>query len=247
MGRFSKPYNGIYILGGHMSHREHPDIKYMERLMQSLQKAGFIFLNFQDAVRMIDNKVNPDKPYVAFSFDDGFAECANTICPVLERYGVNGMFFVNPGFIDGDEDYIRWFTNVVMHNPGKKPMSWDTLSEIMKRGHIIGAHTVDHRMININDVSELGHQIVDCKTIIEEKLGCTCEYFAWPYGTFEDANDKALEIATQTYKYIFSLTDYKHYYSMNGKVINRRHFEPYWPVAHTLYFLCKEKYYENEM
>ncbi len=245
MGKFSKPHKGIYLLGGHMSHRETPDVKYMERLMQALDQAGFFFLKFQDAVNMIVNKVNTDRPYVAFSFDDGFSECADTICPVLEKYGINGMFFVNPGFIDGDKDYIHWFTNGAMHNPGKTPMSWDTLAELIKRGHLVGAHTIDHYNINVDDISELKHQIVDCRSIIEKRLGITCDYFAWPYGQFSDANDNALEIALQTYKYVFSLTDYRHYFSVNGKVINRRHFEPFWPVTHTLYFLGKAKEYED--
>ena len=90
---------------------------------------------------------------------------------------------------------------------------------------------------------ELEHQIGDCKKVIEERLGSRCEYFAFPYGRLEHANPKSIEIACKHYKYVFSQSDYKHYYSFDGRVINRRHFEPFWPVNHVRYFLsCKKTY-----
>lgn len=226
-----------------MSHRVFPKKDYMEHVMRSLSDAGFHFLKFEDAVKMIDAKIQPDKPYVAFSFDDGFSECADTICPVLEDYGVNAMFFVNPGFIEGDDNYIYNFTNNVMNNPGKTPMSWDTLSNLIKRGHLVGAHTIDHYMINTNDIKELTHQIVDCKIIIENKLSIKCDCFAWPFGRFDHTNTKAIEIACNTYSHVFSLTDHNHYFSFDGNVMNRRHFEPFWPIKHIMYFLCQKKHY----
>ena len=243
MGSFAKPHKGIYILGGHMSHMVNPSVNYMEELMCRLKKAGFCFIRFEKAVELIEKRCEPDKPYVAFSFDDGFSECYGTICPVLESYGINGMFFVNPGFIDGDEDYVYHFTNVVMHNPGKRPMSWSVLLELLSRGHLIGAHTIDHYMTNSNNTEELTHQIVDCKKIIDEKLGIDCQYFAWPFGRLDDTSMKAVDLACNTYKYVFSLTNHRKYFSFNEKVINRRHFEPFWPFRHVMYFLCQSKSY----
>ncbi len=153
------------------------------------------------------------------------------------------MFFINPGFVTGDEGYIKNFTEHVVLTPGKRPMNWEQIADLQRRGHIIGAHTMDHYMINDSDLTKLDYQIGFCKSVIEQKLKVPCDYFAFPYGRLEHANPAAIEIATRYYKYVFSQSDYKHYFSFGGKVINRRHFEPFWPVNHVRYFLSSRKTY----
>jgi peptidoglycan/xylan/chitin deacetylase (PgdA/CDA1 family) len=201
------------------------------------------FIRIEDAVDMIIKKANTDRPLVAFTFDDGFAECKNTICPVLEKYGINGLFFINPNYASGNNDYIENFdTNIVM-SPGKQPLRWNDLREMHDRGHLIGAHTMNHYMINDGNEETLEYEIGECKKIIEKEIGAPCEYFAFPYGKIEHADSKSIDIACRYYKYVFSQSDYKHYFSFNGKVINRRHFEPFWPVKHVYYFLSCHKSY----
>lgn len=127
--------------------------------------------------------------------------------------------------------------------PDKRPMRWNQICELSKRGHIIGAHTMDHYMVNSDYKQILEYQINTCKGVIENHTDVPCDYFAFPYGKLSQANDLAISIACQKYKYVFSQSDYKHYYSFSGKVINRRHFEPFWPIAHVKYFLsCKKTY-----
>ena len=127
--------------------------------------------------------------------------------------------------------------------PNKMPMRWYHLEELAKRGHIIGAHTMDHYMVNSTNETILKYQIETCKGIIENKLGKPCEYFAFPYGKLTQANEISINIAANKYKFVFSQSDYKNYFSFDGKVINRRHFEPFWPKKHVFYFLsCNKKY-----
>lgn len=242
LGCFSKPSNSIHILNGHVVHRLCPNIELFRSMMIELSKS-VRFIRIEEAVQLIMNNEIPKEPLVAFTFDDGFEECATMIAPVLEEFGINGMFFVNPGFIDGDKEYVENFTNNIVLTPNKKAMTWQQVSDLHKRGHIIGAHTIDHYMINCNDESELFHQIVDCKKILEDKLQYECLYFAYPFGRLDHANKLSIDIACKHYKYVFSQSDYKHYFSYGGKVINRRHFEPFWPVSHVYYFLSKNKSY----
>lgn len=249
VGRISAPQPGIHILNGHMvdwNHDVDSDGARFSKLLESLHKACD-FVNFEDAVRMVENHTKVSRPMVAFTFDDGWRDCYTQIAPQLEKYGVNAMFFINPNFADaaGNNDvaYIENFTVNTTKSPGKHPMSWNQMKELQQRGFLIGAHTLDHYCINDDNVEELEHQIGDCKKVIEERLGSRCEYFAFPYGRLEHANPKSIEIACKHYKYVFSQSDYKHYYSFDGRVINRRHFEPFWPVNHVRYFLsCKKTY-----
>ena len=242
-GTFCKPSPYVHILNGHMVDRLHDNdidgLSFAKQLYGLKKYCDFV--NIEQAVQMIREVVKVSRPTVAFTFDDGWRDCYTQIAPVLERYGVNAMFFINPNFADaadyGDEEYIENFTVNTTKSPGKRPMTWSQIKELQQRGFLIGAHTLDHYCINDNDIAELEHQIGDCKKVIEEKLGVPCDYFAFPYGRLEHANLKSIEIACKQYKYVFSQSDHKHFFSYDGLVINRRHFEPFWPVNHVKFFL----------
>lgn len=241
LGAFSHPANGIHILNGHRTLNEKEPETFRLMLKALHQRVNFI--KVEDAVQMIMNHEQPDKPLVAFTFDDGFTECYDYFAPALEEYGVNALFFVNPNYVEGNQEYIDNFNNHIVMTPNKKPMRWEQLRDLSARGHIIGAHTIDHYMINTDEEETLRHQICDCKKVIETNIGKTCDYFAFPYGKLTHANKTSIDIACQQYKYVFSQSDYKHYFSFDNRVINRRHFEPFWPHRHVFYFLSCNKTY----
>lgn len=241
LGAFSKPAKGIHILNGHrIQNEKEPDtfVKLLANLSRSVT-----FIKIEDAVQMILNHQRSDSPLVAFTFDDGFMECYDYFAPALEQYGINAMFFVNPNYVEADDEYITNFNTNIVDTPGKRPMRWEHLKTLSDKGHVIGAHTMDHFMINSEDEEVLRYQIESCKSIIEDQIQKPCDYFAFPYGKLSQANKKSIKIACAKYKYVFSQSDYKNYFSFDAKVINRRHFEPFWPINHVKYFLsCNKKY-----
>lgn len=249
LGIFTHPAPSVHILNGHMITRMAGSGSYSDKerfeylLLQLRQECDLV--RFEHAIDMISNRVIPSKPTVAFSFDDGFEDCYTCIAPALESLGINAMFFINPNFAqardDDNRNYIQRFTVEYTKSPGKRPMSWAQIVDLHKRGFLIGAHTMDHSLVSECSEIELRHQIEDCKSEIEKHIKTTCEYFAWPYGKITDASQEAVNIACATYRYVFSQSDYKKYFSFDGKVINRRHFEPWWPINHVRYFLsCKK-------
>lgn len=248
-GQFKQPSSYVHILNGHMvdwHHDNDADGMRFSKQLKALHECCD-FVNFEDAVQMIVRHESVDRPTIAFSFDDGWRDCYTQIAPQLEKFGVNAMFFINPNFADAaennDEDYIRNFTEDTTKSPGKLPMTWVQMKDLLRRGFLIGAHTMDHYCINDDNIEELEHQIGDCKKAIEERLDTPCDYFAFPYGRLEHANPASIDIACKYYKYVFSQSDYKNFFSFDGKVINRRHFEPFWPVSHVNYFIsCNKKY-----
>lgn len=246
VGLFVRPSSYIHILNGHMVDWHHDNDIDGERFAKQLAELHRYcdFVNIEDAVRMIVDREKVSRPTIAFTFDDGWRDCYTQIAPQLEKYGVNAMFFINPHLVDAasnnDIAYIENFTVNTTKSPGKHPMTWEQIKDLQKRGFLFGAHTLDHYCINDDNLGELEYQIGDCRTAIEEMLGGACEYFAFPYGRLDHANPKSIEIACRHYKYVFSQSDHKHFFSYNGSVINRRHFEPFWPVNHVLYFIsCK--------
>lgn len=241
LGTFSTPQPGIHILNGHRIEKS-GDADAFRKMLTELSKT-VTFIRIEDAVRMIIERQCPSKPLVAFTFDDGFMDNYDVFAPILEEFGTNALFFINPNYVEGNEEYIQNFDDNVVMTPDKRPMRWNHICELSKRGHIIGAHTMDHYMVNSDNKQILEYQINTCKEVIENNTGVPCDYFAFPYGKLTQANDLSISIACQKYKYVFSQSDYKHYYSFSGKVINRRHFEPFWSIAHVKYFLsCKKTY-----
>ena len=242
LGSFSKPQPGVHILNGHRILNE-AEPETFRALLQELSRY-VRFINFEDAVQKIAQHEQPAEPLVAFTFDDGFTECYDYFCPVLEEFGVNACLFISPNYVEGDDKYIENFNEHIVLTHHKHPMRWSQLKELANHGHIIGAHTMDHYMINTSDEEVLRNQICTCKHIIEEQTGQPCRYFAFPYGKLSEANEKSIEIACSCYPYVFSQSDYKHYFSFSGKVINRRHFEPFWPKRHLFCFLSCKKNFE---
>lgn len=247
LGTFFKPAPYVYILNGHMVDRDHDNDEDGRRFANHLAELHKYcdFVNFQEALDMILKRKKVNRCTVAFTFDDGWRDCYTQIAPQLKKYGVNAMFFINPNFVDAaeknDTDYIENFTVNTTKSPGKHPMTWVQIKDLQKRGFLFGAHTLDHYCINDDNIEELEHQIGDCRKAMEERLGSPCDFFAFPYGRLEHANPISIDIACRHYKYVFSQSDYKHYFSFAGKVINRRHFEPYMPVKFDYFFLSHKR------
>lgn len=252
MGAGAKPSCSIHILNGHTLSKLSKEgydssdaAAYGRLLCQLARECDFITL--PEAVSMIEEHAVVARPKVAFTFDDGFLECYDYIAPLLEKYGTRGAFFINPNFAtaadNGDETYIAEFTNHSTLSPGRRPMTWVQIQDLARRGHTIGAHTMNHTRLNSSDIQALTREVVDCRPIIEEKLGAPCEYFAWTYGRLEDISETMVGIACSTYKYVFSQGDHRNYHSFDGRVINRRHAEPWWPLSHVNFFLKHQRNY----
>lgn len=243
LANFSSPKNGIHILNAHFIAKFSERSEIFFELIDALSKE-VDFINIQEASNLILNKsFNINDKLVAFTFDDGFEECYTKIKPTLDYFDIKAAFFVNPNFIEGDKTYIENFINNVVYLDGYKlPMSWEQLSILKKEGHIIGAHTMDHLSLNISKTDILEYQILECKRSIENHLGGTCDYFAYPYGKLDDISENAIALASNNFKFNFTQSNHKKYFSFNEQFINRRHFEGNWPVGHLKYFLGKKTF-----
>lgn len=242
-GYFKRPSSGIHIINAHFVSpfisNENGSIVFEKFLKHLARYCKFISL--QEATNLIVNRRFPEKDcMVAFTFDDGFEECYTIIAPILEKYNVRGAFFINANYIGSNEKYQRGFNNRILTFE-KYPMNWDQIKDLHRRGHIIGSHTLDH--LNMADLSndEIDYQLKTNKQIIENKLNCDCEYFAWTYGQMKHFPDNALKITKKYHKFIFSATNFTKYFSMDGFVLNRRHIEPFWQKSHIYYFLSFKK------
>lgn len=244
-GRLQSVGGGVHLLNGHFISRNNPSAEAFYELLHRLSKHCDL-VNADQAISLVaSGKASSRDKLVAFTFDDGFEECFTMIAPILENFGIRGLFFVNPNFIDGNSAYQKHFTEQIVKTPNKRPMGWEQIIALSKQGHFIGSHTLDHTCLNITDQVVLEQQIGAAKRTIEQRIGLNCPYFAFPFGKLTDVSSQAIAIAKHYHPYLFlqDPTNYSQYLSFDGQVINRRHFEGNWPLAHVKYFLGKEKKY----
>ncbi len=241
-GAISSPKNGVHVINSHYIADNNTNADVFFKQLEAISNQ-VTFIGIEEAVSLIQKKEKPNQPLVTFTYDDGFEECYTKINPVLKAFNISAAFFINPNFIDGDENYNKQFLDRTK-TENKKPMTWQQINNLINDGHIIGSHTMDHLDLGTNlTQDQLEYQLGYSKKYIEEKTSNKCNMFAFPYGQEQHLKREALEVAKKYYQYIFSGTDYKNYYSFNKAVINRRHCEPNWPISHFKYFLNINKKY----
>lgn len=241
----SKPKNGIYILNGHYTSCQElcGKNKFSQQLNQLKNKYDFI--DFEQAVNLIISKDNNalNERLIAFTFDDGFSDCYTEIAPELNKFNVNACFFINSAFIDSTLQYQEEFILNRVKSPKKNPMTWEEIKELDHAGFVIGNHSNDHFRLSELTYDDFFYQVMSSHNKIEEMLNKECKYFAWPFGKMSDIRLDQIDELNKIYKCVFSSDNYEKYFSVDDKVMNRRHVEPFWPESHVKYFLSKGKSY----
>lgn len=160
------------------------------RHMQKLISDGFLPISLNQALeRAFFQEEIPDKS-VVITLDDGYEDNYTNAFPILEEYSIPASIFLTTGYLNGHNDWMD-------HSdcPKHPIMNWDQIKEMSRHGINFGAHTVTHPRLTELENHRVRSEIEDSKKEIEDKLGETCDHFAYPYGLF---NDKISRIVKET-------------------------------------------------
>jgi peptidoglycan/xylan/chitin deacetylase (PgdA/CDA1 family) len=147
-----------------------------------------------------------DRPAVLLTFDDGFVSNHDVAAPMLEEFGMRGVFFVTPAFSLADDRASRAFYETTLHGkPGwyERAMTPREIRALADRGHTIGNHTFSHVRFSRTPETEYRHEILDAAALIESWIGREVETFAWPYA-WHAITPAALRLAADRHRYCFS-------------------------------------------
>ncbi|MDQ6856218.1 MAG: polysaccharide deacetylase family protein [Candidatus Dormibacteraeota bacterium] len=111
----------------------------------------------------------PTRP-VVLTFDDGYADFATAVQPVMSRYGFVATDFVVSGFINRP-----------------RYMTAGQIQLMESRGMVIGAHTVHHVDLATVPVATARDEVLNSKSALERLLRHPVLDFAYPYGGFNSA------------------------------------------------------------
>jgi peptidoglycan/xylan/chitin deacetylase (PgdA/CDA1 family) len=124
---------------------------------------------------------------VGLTFDDGYADFADTAVPALLRYGFTATVFVVSARIGS---YNAWD-----EGPRKPLMTAEQLRSVDRAGMQVSAHGRYHLSLPSLDDDELGAEVEGCRTELEDVLGRAVTGFAYPYGHVTDRETRAVRAA----------------------------------------------------
>lgn len=116
---------------------------------------------------------------VLITFDDAFADFAETAVPILASHGLSALMFVPTRKLGGLED---WYTAPPTNRP---LMSREQVVALSVQGMEFGAHGRTHCPLTSVIGHERTYEIVGSKIDLAELLGASPSSFAAPYGAVD--------------------------------------------------------------
>lgn len=173
------------------------------------------FLTPEQFYRFIQGKYHISGAKLLITFDDGFKSNRLVAEKILGPLGIKGIFFVTTEFIGQPDRTVQreFIKNQIFDGdisdseilPEMEPMTWDDLEYLLAQGHVIGAHTCNHkRLSTMQSQKDLHYEIIESGNILEKKMGVNIDCFAYPFGDIDSISSDAMDLIKQRYEYCFS-------------------------------------------
>lgn len=146
--------------------------------MKYLKDNGYTTLTLAEAYAFFkEDKPVPQKS-VVLTFDDGYVDNYNNAFPVLKEFGLKGTVFMITDLVDKYAGYLNS----------------EQLKEMDKYGFDVESHTVNHDPpLNELSYEKQYETLKNSKDFLEKTLNKKVEFFAYPYGKWNQNSIKALQ------------------------------------------------------
>ena len=162
------------------------------RLQLDWLAENFDLVSLSEAQRRLRD--GSDKPSVAITFDDGYADNCDTAIPLLLRRNVPFTYFVSTRIV---EEQLA-FPHDLEAGVRLKPNSVPEIRAMAEAGVEIGAHTRTHvDMGRSTDLDWIREELVGSIEDIRHWTGKPPRYFAFPFGQPHQLTPEACEAAYQ--------------------------------------------------
>jgi peptidoglycan/xylan/chitin deacetylase (PgdA/CDA1 family) len=142
----------------------------LDQQLSYIAQNGYQTISLNDLSDSLENHAPLPPKSVILTFDDGYRDFYTTAFPLLKKYNLRAVSF-----------YVVDYFNF----PGY--MNWDMVREIHKSGLVdVESHTLGHLMLTNLQPDQAKNEIFESKRILEEQLQKKVNYFAYPYGDFND-------------------------------------------------------------
>lgn len=155
--------------------------------LKYLKDNNYEVITFRDLDKISwRNRFDNNKKYIILTFDDGYVDNYELAFPILKEFGFKATIFLM-----ASSNCNEW--DIRDSNEKEFPlMTKEMIKEMQDYGIEFGAHTFNHPKINKISNEEIEMQVIECKKVLEDKIGKDIITFAYPYGIL---NDYAKEMA----------------------------------------------------
>jgi peptidoglycan/xylan/chitin deacetylase (PgdA/CDA1 family) len=161
-----------------------------ERQMRAIKTLSYHVVELDEIMAALDGKAVLPEKSIAITFDDGFRDTLENAEPVLRSLGYAATFFLVSRLMGGTN---AWMVGEKYSRADL--MSWTDARELSRQGFTIGSHSRTHRSLNQLRDAEINDEVEGSKRDLEDKLGTTVRYFAYPYGHLDNRSRNAVERA----------------------------------------------------
>lgn len=117
---------------------------------------------------------------VLITFDDGYADFAANVLPVLRQYGFPAMLFMPTGKVGMTADWDAW-------TGASLPLTdWDGLKRLRDAGIVFGSHSVSHRHLTGLSPREIAEELWNSRMRLSQELDVTIDAIAYPSGNHDE-------------------------------------------------------------
>ncbi len=120
---------------------------------------------------------------IALTFDDGFANFAVEVAPLLRAHRLPATLFVVSGHVGRDNQWADATRGAV---PVMPLLDWDALGAVAEDGVEIGAHTRSHPHLSRLPSAAIEDEVCGGQEDIAARTGRRPTSFAYPYGDHSD-------------------------------------------------------------
>jgi peptidoglycan/xylan/chitin deacetylase (PgdA/CDA1 family) len=161
--------------------------------MKFLCDDSYHVIGLNDFLAALQSGMSLPPQSVVLTFDDGFQDTFDYACPVLKQFGYPATFFLVTGLVGKFND---WMGNTPPKNA--RLMGWSEAQHLLADGHCLGSHTVTHPVLPEIDPDVVKVEVEESKRELENRLGVSIQFFAYPYGRLNSFTKESVRLAGYT-------------------------------------------------
>jgi len=150
-----------------------------ETEMKYIKDSGYTTLTLKELYDYFENKVPVPEKSIVITLDDGYEDNYTEAFPILKKYDLKATIFV--------------VTSTIDKNPNC--LTSEQLKELDKTGIEIESHTLTHRDLDSLSYNDQYKELNDSKSFLENLLGRSIDYLAYPTGKYNENTVKAAKAA----------------------------------------------------
>jgi len=169
------------------------------RQVQFLQR-HYRIVSLSEAIELLKSG-RVERPTIVLTFDDGYADNFVSLRAVADETRIPLTLFIATRPVEQHKEFQH---DVEFGIHGALPLTWPQI-HYWSAGNIeFGAHTRTHFDCGSREKAKLEDEIIGSRRDLEQHLGSSIEFFAFPFGQQSNISAEAVEIARSSYAYFVS-------------------------------------------